>query len=102
MADFKSSMMKRVSGWQMFKRANTVQDEAKNQLNEIKKVFKPVAEYTEDDLSKIEDINKIIICDCEKDPGFDFCCQQSLIWFANNHEMMSKIRRKYELNFANQ
>ena len=68
MTDFKQTMMKRVSGWQMFKRANSVQDEASNQLKEIKKVFKPVKEYTEDDLGKVEEINKVITCDCDKDP----------------------------------
>ena len=48
----------------------------------------------ENDQAELTKINDKIDCDCEKDPQFKFTCKKGLMWFANNREMLQKIRRK--------
>ena len=58
----------------------------------IMKAFKtPEGEEDQNNLIKVREK---IQCDCEKDPQFKFTCKKGLMWFANNREMLQKIRKK--------
>ena len=57
----------------------------------ILKAFKtPEGEQDQINLTKVREK---IQCDCEKDPQFKFTCKKGLMMFANNREMLQKIRK---------
>ena len=66
--------------------------QAPNEDQVILKAFKTTIEET--DKERLEKIKGKIKCDCEKDPQFKFTCKKGIMWFANNREMLQKIRKK--------